>query len=84
MRASQGSWHQARNSDEVLGCGDQVTVRLEPRAAAAASFTQAADGLHPAERLLDPVVTENQECCDIEALRSFNGTRVAERPVDGR
>src|SRR5216684_7177271 len=38
------------------GCsgGDQVGVPLHPRASAIAGFAQPADGLHPAEALLDP------------------------------
>ena len=52
---SGGSRHQARDSEQVVGSGDQVGVHLHSFASTVASFAQAADGLHPTERLLDPL-----------------------------
>ena len=51
---SCGGGRQARDSQQVVGGGDQVGVPLHPRASAVAGFAQPADGLHPAEALLDP------------------------------
>ena len=51
---SCGGGRQARDSQQVVGGGDQLGVRLHPRASAIAGFAQPADGLHPAEALLDP------------------------------
>src|SRR6266851_3891381 len=52
---SCGGGRQARDSQQVVGGGDQVGVPLHPRASAIAGFAQSADGLHPAESLLDPL-----------------------------
>jgi hypothetical protein len=51
---SCGSRHQARDSEQVVGSGDQASVHLRSFASTVASFAQAADGLHPTERVLDP------------------------------
>lgn len=42
------------DSDEIVSCGDDVGVHPHPWAEVA-GFAQAADSLHPAERLLDPL-----------------------------
>src|SRR5579872_4266297 len=45
--------HQSCDSEQIVGGGDQIGVHLHPLAAPVAGLTQAADGLHPTERLLD-------------------------------
>ena len=49
-----GAGCQARDSDEVVGGGDQMGVHLHPLTPAVAGLAQAADRLHPAKRLLHP------------------------------
>lgn len=44
-----------RDSDEVVGGSDDVTVHLDSIASAVARSAQTADALHPAERFLDPL-----------------------------
>src|SRR3984893_1143303 len=50
---SYWSGQQPCDSDQVVGGADQIGVHLYPLAATVARFAQTADGLHPAEGLLD-------------------------------
>src|SRR5215472_15679560 len=53
LTVSCRSGPQSRDSEQVVGGGDQIGVHLHSFAATVASFAQTADGLHPAEGLLD-------------------------------
>ena len=59
---SGGGGRQPRDSQQVVGGGDQLGVPLHPRASAVAGFAQPADGLHPAEALLDPFAHPLTDC----------------------
>jgi hypothetical protein len=57
MNSAVSCWsgQQPCDSEQIVGGADQIGVDLYPLAATVARFTQAADGLHPAEDLLDPL-----------------------------
>src|SRR2546427_716156 len=59
---SRGSGHQSRDSEQIVGGADQIDVHLHPRTAAVARLAQTADGLHPAERLLDSFTDPLADC----------------------
>src|SRR5215469_2962670 len=52
LLASCGSRTQLGDSEQVVGSGNQLGMHLNSFPAAVAGFTQAPDGLHPAERFL--------------------------------
>ncbi len=77
---SCGGGRQARDSRQVVGGSDQVSVPLHPRASAIAGFAPPADGLHPAEALLDPFAHPLTD----RITRMPSGARVERGPPPGR
>src|SRR6201993_2856088 len=69
---SCGSSQQSCDSEQIVGGADQIGVHLHPRAAAVACLAQTADGLHPAEGLLDSFTDRLADC----VTRMTSGPRV--------
>ena len=77
---SCGSRHQSRNSEQIVGGADQIGMHLHPRAATVARFAQTADGLHPAEGLLDSLTDPLAD----RVTRMTSGPRVEGRTAAPR